>query len=347
MGQIPTSITDVDAAWMADAIGQPVTAVHHEQIGEGIGVSSAVYRSTLTGGDLDSVVVKLPALAEEAVFTSAVLRMYIREVRFFQNLADRSPIRVPKGYFGAVDEETSAFVQVMEDMGSMRIVDQNQGMSIDDAKRAIDELARWHAQWWGDADAAVDRGDAVCLSDPVYPAVLPMVFAEGWDKVNNEMTIDPVISRVGPGWSEWMPGALAGLAAAPNTVIHGDYRADNILFDDDDNVVLLDFQLTGRGSGSYDLAYFITQSLAPDIAATHETALFNRWIDGLISAGVAEGETASLWDRYREAALFCLVYPIVASRGMDLSDERQYALVDNMNTRFVRAVDQLNLADLL
>jgi hypothetical protein len=347
MGKIPASIADVDASWLAEALGQPVTAVEHEQIGEGIGVSSAVYRSTLAGGELGSVVVKLPALAEEAVFASTVLRMYIREVRFFENLARRSPIRVPHGHFGAVDEETSAFVQVMEDLGSMRIVDQNDGMAIDDAKRAIDELARWHAEWWGDADAAVERGDAVCLGDPIYPAVLPMVFAEGWEKVNAQMTVDPVIGAVGPGWADWMPGALATLAGAPNTVIHGDYRADNILFDADDNVVLLDFQLTGRGSASYDLAYFVTQSLAPEVAATHETALFNRWIDGLVAAGVPEGETASLWDRYREAALFCLVYPIVASRGVDLTDERQYALIDNMNTRFVRAVDQLNLADLL
>jgi len=36
----------------------------------------------------------------------------------------------------------------------------------------------------------------------------------------------------------------------------------------------------------------------------------------------------------------------VASRGMDLSDDRQYQLIDNMNMRFARAVDQLNLADL-
>ncbi|MEM9202632.1 MAG: phosphotransferase [Actinomycetota bacterium] len=347
MGQIPTSIDDIDAAWMSNALGQPVAEVTHEQIGEGVGVSSAVYRATLTGAGLDTVIVKLPALAEEAVFTSAVLRMYIREVQFFENLASRSPIRVPAGHYGAVDLETSAFVQVMEDMGSMRMVDQNEGMTIDDAKRAIDELARWHAEWWGDADAAVERGDAVCLSDPIYPAVLPMVFAEGWEKVNAAMTVDPVIAKVGPGWSDWMPGALASLAGAPNTVIHGDYRADNILFDDDNGVVLLDFQLTGRGTASYDLAYFVTQSLAPDVAATHETALFNRWIDGLVSSGVPEGETTSLWDRYREAALFCLVYPIVASRGMDLEDERQHDLVDNMNTRFVRAVDQLNLADLM
>jgi len=347
MEQIPTSIEGIDAAWLASALGQPITAVSHEQIGEGIGVSSSVYRAALTGGDLDSVVVKLPALAPEAVFTSTVLRMYIREVYFFERLASRSPIRVPNGYFGAVDEESSAFVQVMEDMGSMRIVDQNDGMAINDAERAIDDLARWHAEWWGDTDGPVERGDAVCLSDAVYPAVLPLVFAEGWEKVNREMKIDPVIAAVGPAWSDWMPGALAGLASQPSTLLHGDYRADNILFDNDDNVVLLDFQLIGRGSAAYDLAYFITQSIAPDLAAVHERRLFDRWVDGLISAGVSESETAELWDRYREAALFCLVYPVVASRGMDFSDERQYALIDNMNTRFVRAVDQLDLADLL
>ena len=344
---IPSSIADIDASWMAAAMGQPITGVSHEQIGEGVGVSSAVYRSTLEGGDLDSVVVKLPALAEEAVFTSTVLRMYIREVRFFENLAHQSPIRVPAGYHGAVDLETSQFVQVMEDMGSMRMVDQNEGMNIDDAQRAVDELAAWHAAFWRKADAPVDRGDVVCLSDPVYPAVLPMVFAEGWEKVNNAMDVDPVIAAVGPGWVDWMPSALERLSGAPNTITHGDYRADNILFDDEGNVVLLDFQLTGRGSASYDLAYFVTQSLAPDVAATHETALFNRWLDALIAAGVPEADTTNLWDRYRDAALFCLVYPIVASRGMDFSDERQYALVDNMNTRFVRAVDQLHLADLL
>ena len=72
---IPSSIADINASWMAAAVGQPITGVNHEQIGEGVGVSSAVYRSTLEGGDLDSVVVKLPALAEEAVFTSTPTRL--------------------------------------------------------------------------------------------------------------------------------------------------------------------------------------------------------------------------------------------------------------------------------
>ena len=74
-----------------------------------------------------------------------------------------------------------------------------------------------------------------------------MVFAEGWEKVNNAMDVDPVIAAVGPGWVDWMPSALERLSGAPNTITHGDYRADNILFDEEGNVVLLDFQLTGRG----------------------------------------------------------------------------------------------------
>ena len=54
-----------------------------------------------------------------------------------------------------------------------------------------------------------------------------------------------------------------------------------------------------------------------------------------------------LWLRYRKAALFCLVYPVVAGRGMDLSDPRQRALLECMNTRFARAVEQLDLEALL
>ena len=344
---IPSTIDEVTAEWMSSAMGVDVGDVSLAQIGEGIGVSSAVYRATLSGSGPDSVVVKLPALAEEAVFTSTMLRMYIREVRFFKELAAKSPIRVPGSYYGDVDEETSQFVQVMEDMGDLRIVDQNVGMTLADSRQAVDELARWHATWWNDCDDLVENGSIVALTDPIYPAVLPVVFAEGWEKLSAEMEMPAPILAVGIGWTERMPSLLASINGSHNTMCHGDYRADNILFDADDKAVLLDFQLTGQGSGSYDLAYMITQSLAPEVAAEHEASLFDRYKAGLLANGVAESETLDLWDRYREAALFCLVYPVVASRGMDLTDERQFALIDNMNTRFARAADQLNLVDLV
>jgi hypothetical protein len=349
MTTIPGSISEVTPAWLSEVMGCTITAAEPTQIGVGIGVSSALYRVRLTGeGNCPaSVVVKLPALDEAAVFTSTMLRMYIREVGFFDRLAGESPIRVPTYHHGAVDEETSRFVVVMEDLSGMRIVDQVAGMDIDDAERAVDELAKWHAQWWGRTDPLVADGTAMSLGDPIYPAILPMVFGEGWEKVTSGMDVLPSILEVGPRFSAAIPGLLTDLCSQANTLSHGDYRADNILFADDGSIALLDFQLIGSGSGAYDLAYFVTQSLDPEVASKNEQALFDRWTAGLLAGGVPAADLDGIWEQYRKAALFCLVYPIVASRGMDLSDPRQHGLVDCMNTRIGRAIDELDLASLL
>jgi hypothetical protein len=349
MPTIPASIDDVTPAWLSEAMGCGITSASPTQIGVGIGVSSALYRVVLEGdGDCpSSVVVKLPALDEAAVFTSTVLRMYIREVGFFEKLAADSPIRVPRYHYGDVDEETSRFVVVMEDCSDRRVVDQLQGMEIADAERAVDELAAWHAQWWNQADALAEQGMVVSLGDPIYPAILPMVFGEGWEKVTTAMDVQPSILEVGPRFGDAIAGLLQDLNVAPRTMTHGDYRADNILFGDDGSITLLDFQLIGSGSGAYDLAYFVTQSLDPDVASANEKALFDRWTAGLRDRGIPEGDLGGMWDQYRKAALFCLVYPIVASRGMDLSDPRQRGLVDCMNTRLGRAIDELNLSTLI
>lgn len=347
---IPASIDEVNAQWMGSATGWNVSALRNEIIGVGVGVSSAVYRSHLTGTDCpSSVIVKLPALDPNAVFTSAVLRMYIREVKFFKTLAKDVPFRVSKSYYGEVNEETSQFAMVVEDLGKLRIVDQVKGMTIEDARRAVDALAAMHAKWWGKADALAENGTTISLGDPIYPAVVPMVFAEGWEKCTKEVRMPDSILKVGPRFGGAVAGLLASLAQGPNTLAHGDFRADNLLFDDQNQLVVLDFQLIGTGIGAYDLAYFITQSISADDASKYERELFDRWIDGLLTRGASRElvDRKALWENYRSAALFCLAYPIIASRGMDLTDQRSFELVDCMNTRFDRAVRELNLESLL
>lgn len=345
---IPASIDEVTAAWLGEVTGREVEAVGIEQIGEGIGVSSALYRCWLDcGGIPESVVVKLPALDEAAVFTSTVLSMYKREVAFFREMAALSPIRVPACHHAEVDDE-SRFVLVMEDLGEHRIVDQIEGMGLTDAQAAVDGLAAWHATFWGKADALAEAGITLSLADPIYPAVVPMVFDEGWDKVvASGIEIPAAIHAVRPGFNAAIPGLLADLAQAPTTMIHGDYRADNLVFGEDGAVAAFDFQLIGTGSGSYDLAYFTTQSLEPGLASAEERNLFDRWVAGLRAGGVPEADLGRLWEDYRKAALFCLVYPIVASRGMDLDDPRQRSLVTCMMGRFTRAVEELELIELL
>jgi len=347
---IPASIDEVTASWMSEATGWKVSSLRNELIGVGVGVASAVYRSHLTGtGCPATAIVKLPALDPNAVFTSAVLRMYIREVKFFKTLAKDVPFRVSQSYYGDVNEETSQFAMVVEDLGSLRLVDQVKGMSIEDARRAVDGVAAMHAKWWGKADALAADGTTISLGDPIYPAVVPLVFAEGWEKCTKELSMPESILKVGPRFGNAVAGLLASLAQGPNTLAHGDYRADNIMFGKNNELVVLDFQLIGTGIGAYDLAYFITQSISADDASRYERELFDLWIDSVLRNGAPKEmvDKKALWEHYRSAALFCLAYPIIASRGMDLSEKRSFDLVDCMNSRFDRAVRELDLISLL
>ena len=345
---IPTSIDEVTAPWLSAATGWDVSTLAAEQIGVGVGVASALYRATLTGQRCPaSVIIKLPALDEAAVFTSTMLRMYIREVGFFRSLVTQSPLRAPKPFVCELDEETSEFVLVMEDLGELRSVDQVSGMSLEDARTLVKAIAGWHAKWWGQGEALAAAGRTLSLNDPIYHAVLPVVYAEGWEKINAEMTLPASVVEVGARWIDALPAMLARLGAAPTTMLHGDLRADNVLFEGDGSAALIDFQILGSGTAAYDLSYFITQSLDAELASAHERELFDLWVNALLAAGVPPSDTEHLWDDYRLAAAFCVVYPVVAVRGMDLNEPRQRALIETMSSRLGRAIDELGLADLI
>ena len=54
------------------------------------------------------------------------------------------------------------------------------------------------------------------------------------------------------------------ITAHPRTIVHGDFRMDNLFFgqrEGDAPVVIVDWQGTLRGKGAHDLAYFLSQSM--------------------------------------------------------------------------------------
>ena len=57
-----------------------------------------------------------------------------------------------------------------------------------------------------------------------------------------------------------MPWFLAEITRPPHTFLHGDLRLDQLFFAvsaDDPPVTVLDWQITAKGRGAYDVGYFL------------------------------------------------------------------------------------------
>ncbi|MGN6148825.1 MAG: phosphotransferase, partial [Rhizomicrobium sp.] len=93
-------------------------------------------------GAPQTLVGKFPSHSPESRATGAMLGNYIREVHFYNQLADTARIRVPRNYFAAVDEATSDFVLMMEDLAPAEQGDQMAGVTLDQARAAIVEAAK-------------------------------------------------------------------------------------------------------------------------------------------------------------------------------------------------------------
>jgi aminoglycoside phosphotransferase (APT) family kinase protein len=148
------------------------------------------------------------------------------------------------------------------------------------------------------------------------------------------------------------------IAEAPVTICHGDFRVDNLLFDDAatgaDRLAVIDWQISYRGPAISDVAYFLCQSLAVDERRAHEEALVRDWYDGLVDAAGGERGTelagypfAVAWSQYRRSTLTTTVYPVTGAGAMDPANERGRELLTAMATRSFSAVLDLGSDEFL
>ena len=75
------------------------------------------------------------------------------------------------------------------------------------------------------------------------------------------------------------------------SLVHGDYRLDNLLFgglDEDVSIATVDWQTLEVGNPGRDLAYFLGNSLLPAERREHEQALVHAYHEALLSFDVQD-----------------------------------------------------------
>ncbi len=332
---------------------------------------------------LNSLIVKLPKHANRAF--GEMLGAYEREILFYREMAPNLPTRTPEIYYGALDRDAGSekqaeilavldklplwmnrslaslglwvasrkqrrYLLLMEDLRDIEPGDQIQGASLTDTESVIRTIARTHAQYWNSPELEnrfwlISMGISARMRYGMFRNSLgefrerfSHLFAQGMDQ-----PIDWLIENGAD-----LTRAL--VADAPETLVHGDLRLDNLFFPgvSTEEPVVIDWQLVQRGPGIYDVAYLISCALDPATTDAEVTGLLEAYRDALAQHDVTNYPFEALERDYKRSMLAIL--QTLATTGqveMGEGDDRGVALIDLWIERLFARVTQIDLRAVL
>ncbi|OBI10520.1 phosphotransferase [Mycobacterium scrofulaceum] len=334
---LPRRVRDIDAAVLSRVMGTTVRSVR--VLGSDAGTSARA-RLVLTGKDVpDSVFVKLAAQTAATRLMGELGRLGHTEVRFYRQLAPQI-VGAPYSYGAAFDSWTGRYLVVLEDLPieSCEFPDTLHPLSPDQASLIVELLADLHATFW-DRLPRDGRGPLGWLYTPSgdFTSLLTGSLMHASIKRLAERTDIPV--ETGGFIADNYRAVAALIDTPPHTVMHGDAHPGNMYFHGG-KAGLLDWQAVRRGHPSRELAYTLITSLTPEDRRATQRELLDDYRRALAAAGGPQLDRDDLWRRFRQAALYAYVAPLITAGmgGMQVEDiameglRRGVAALDDLET---------------
>ena len=319
MLKIPDTITSLTAEWLNRALrdrGIIKNAVVDRFTAETLdykGITSQLARLKLTyRGDPPAsapgtIILKLslPDLEMRNIVNSK--GMYKKEVDFYEQVANKITLRTPRCYHGDFSAETGEHVLLLEDLAPARNGNQFTGCSAREAELAVREIAGFHAHWW--EHPQLDRMDWLGERASARPPRGSL--RRNWEPFLAKAgdTLPMAIKSLGDQLFECRAGIVQHLEDHPITLIHGDYKLDNMFFASADGGVpfaVIDWQQSSRRRGVYDIAFFLCKNVTPEVRRANEKAFTRMYHATLMEQGVQNYSFEQLWYDYRISVLECL-----------------------------------------
>lgn len=356
---IPSSKVHISTEWLVQALGESfpgigsaIKGIDISEIGVGFGLMAVLCRVKIeytesTQQYPSSVVVKMSSSDPASLGLAKSLDLYRREYVFYSEIQKVAKIRTPKLYCGAHDKKENRFFLVLEDLQSMRAVNQLDGASSEQAIVAVRAIARLHGQFWNRTDASELKN--VYRMTPINAAAIHFVYLSNVEssieKFGRYYTpeSEQIVRTIGRRATEF----LIGSGGADETYTHGDYRLDNLFFDENGECAAVDWQVSGTSNGFFDLAYFLTGSLAPATRRDMEREAVRNYCEVLGDSLPTPMTFEEGWELYRQAVLACLFTSVIVTGGLDLSVDRSNELVVEGFKRTLTAIEELNSGEFL
>ncbi|MEE8353467.1 MAG: phosphotransferase [Dehalococcoidales bacterium] len=362
---IPASSNEITADWLNGALhesgflppGRKLVSLTHEPVGIGEGFVSDMARLTVEydgdGNGLPATMIaKMPTPYESANAVAMLFNIYEREIRFYLEVAERSPIRTPKPIYGAVDAAAERYLLLIEDCSRFAQVDQIEGLNRQQTEQAVVALADFHAHWWDSEE--LDRMD--WLPKPRGPLVTPLAdtYRGCWEV---SLLSEEFVAALPPGGREagqllheHFPRLIDEAPGDKLTISHFDFRVDNLFFDFENAeqpVVVFDWQAANANRGVTDVAYLLGGSLPIELRRKIEKDVVKLYHRRLLERGVTGYSFDECWDDYRRGTLVYAYIPALGCASLDPSSERAKRLMPTLTERHFAAIVDNDATSLL
>jgi aminoglycoside phosphotransferase (APT) family kinase protein len=135
-----------------------------------------------------------------------------------------------------------------------------------------------------------------------------------------------------PEWS--------ALRIGPRTASHGDFRLDNLLFQDGERrPVVVDWQTLSWAGASYDVAYFIGGCLTADDRRAHEKDLLAHYHRALCAGGVEGYSFEQLQQDVRRDTFGGVLMAVVASMVVQRTERGDLMFLTSTTRHAQHALD--------
>jgi hypothetical protein len=308
--------SDIDAAWLSNLLCQTVSGVTATPVGTGqVGATYRFRFAVEYKNAPDSLVGKFMSDDPISRATGIAQSSYWREVNFYQTYGAARPLPIPHAKFAEIDPATHQFALLMDDFPHHRSGNQLEPATLEEAALAMAAGAQIHAAFWGDqgleAHAWLNGAQAASVMD--VDALYTILWPAFCDRY--KLRITDQILAVGQAYVGRVNAWIAN-RTGPRCLTHGDFRPDNMLFNEDDQsrpIVIVDWQTAGVGNGATDIAYYLGTALSPEVRRVHERDLVSDWMLELITAGVSPLDTTDLWQTYQRDAFAGFLMGVIAS----------------------------------
>jgi aminoglycoside phosphotransferase (APT) family kinase protein len=347
---IPRHPADVTPAWLGSVLGADVRDVDVSPIGTG--QTGATYRVAATYGAEqhglpNTFAIKLPALDDDV--RTRVAQGYLSEFEFYSTVAGKVRVPVPRCYHCEIAGQGSDFALLLADMAPAEQGDQITGCTPQQARLAVEALAGLHGPSW--CDRSWFGLSAIAMPKPGDDAAGRSLGDVA--KMAADMTLDKLGAAMTPADRDTLVQAMSvvtpwlSMEPARYSLMHGDYRLDNMLFDPDGSrVTVVDWQTVGLGLPARDLAYFTGTSLVPEVRAAIEEDLVNIYHRALLDYGVTDYDLDTCW---RDYLLGFVQVPLLCALGCAFatSTERGDQIMVVMLERGCQAIRELDTLELI